>query len=344
MIEFLFFIARALITEQALSSILDYLEGQNRSESSKFLGEVSFPKKVQGAGSSVRIEHHPPKAILAKKGVNWVSFEDFLRGKCSDRVIRDRVRYAKKYKHCLFERDFNELNNVSEGKQKLILKSLSALSKFLGLYEEFKRLMNGYGLTWASGKAEDLLISRMNKISTVGDVVNWIKMVEAKNPSLKPLINFMLISGLRFEEALRSYNLIIELSNEKELDKYYERENELLKHYHFKKYFIRRTKKAFISFVPKNIIAEILGSQKLTKSMVYCKLRRQGFNLRFSDIREYYATFMTKVLNPAEIDFLQGRVSTSVFMKNYFNPALIKDLRHRVFQGVNEMLEILSGT
>jgi len=78
--------------------------------------------------------------------------------------------------------------------------------------------------------------------------------------------------------------------------------------------------------------------------MVYCKLRRQGFNLRFSDIREYYATFMTKVLNPAEIDFLQGRVSTSVFMKNYFNPALIKDLRHRVFRGVNEMLEILSGT
>jgi hypothetical protein len=49
------------ITEQALSSILDYLEAQNRSESSKFLGEASFPKKVLWAGSSVRIEHHPPK-------------------------------------------------------------------------------------------------------------------------------------------------------------------------------------------------------------------------------------------------------------------------------------------
>jgi hypothetical protein len=49
------------ITEQALSSILDYLEAQNRSESSKFLGEASFPKKVLWAGSSARIEHHPPK-------------------------------------------------------------------------------------------------------------------------------------------------------------------------------------------------------------------------------------------------------------------------------------------
>jgi intergrase/recombinase len=279
---------------------------------------------------------------LLNKAVNWSFFADSLKSKCSERVIRDRVRYAKKYQHCLFERNFSDLNNVSEDKQKLILKGLSALSKFVGLYQEFKGLMKAYGLTWASGKAEDLLISRMNKISTLGNVLNWIKKVEAKNPRLKPLINFMLISGLRFEEALRSYNLIIELSNEKKLDNYYEIENEMLQHYHFKTYFIRRTKKAFVSFVPKNIISEIRESQKLTKSMIYCKLKRQGFNMRFSDIREYYATFMTKVLNPAEIDFLQGRVNTTVFMKNYFNPALIKDLKHRVFQGINEMQETLS--
>ena len=63
--------------------------------------------------------------------------------------------------------------------------------------------------------------------------------------------------------------------------------------------------------------------------------------MRFSDIREYYATFMTKFLNPAEIDFLQDRVSTSVFMKNYFNPVLIKNLRQRVFRGISEMQETL---
>ena len=38
------------ITEQALSSILDYLEGQNQSESSKFLGEASFPKEGSVGG------------------------------------------------------------------------------------------------------------------------------------------------------------------------------------------------------------------------------------------------------------------------------------------------------
>ena len=45
------------ITEQALSSILDYLQPQHKNESSKyFLGETSFQKKVR-ARSSARIEH-----------------------------------------------------------------------------------------------------------------------------------------------------------------------------------------------------------------------------------------------------------------------------------------------
>lgn len=177
----------------------------------------------------------------------------------------------------------------------------------------------------------------MNKVSTVGNVVDWIKKVEVKNPELKPFIDFMLASGLRFEEALHSYNLIIELSKKDNLESYFERERKVLRHYHFKKQFIRRTKKAFISFVPNHVIDEISRNQKLTKSMLYCKLKRQGFNLRFSDIREYYATFMTRWLNPAEIDFLQGRVSASVFMRNYFNPALIADLKDRVFHAIEEL-------
>jgi intergrase/recombinase len=59
--------------------------------------------------------------------------------------------------------------------------------------------------------------------------------------------------------------------------------------------------------------------------------------MRFGDLREYYATVMTKWLTPAEIDFLQGRISGSVFMRHYFNPALITDLRERVFKGLKEI-------
>ena len=38
------------VTEQALSSILDYLEPQNNQNSSVFLSQGSFPKKVEWAG------------------------------------------------------------------------------------------------------------------------------------------------------------------------------------------------------------------------------------------------------------------------------------------------------
>ena len=46
---------------------------------------------------------------------------------------------------------------------------------------------------------------------------------------------------------------------------------------------------------------------------------------------------MTKFLNPTEIDFLKGRISVRVIMRNYFNPGLIESLKKRVFKGINEM-------
>jgi len=36
---------------------------------------------------------------------------------------------------------------------------------------------------------------------------------------------------------------------------------------------------------------------------------------------------MTKYLKESEINFLHGRVSASIFMQNYFNPAWISDLK-----------------
>ncbi len=53
------------ITEQALTSILDYLETQNTTKSSKFLAEASFLKEDSRAGSSVWYERRLRKAEAA---------------------------------------------------------------------------------------------------------------------------------------------------------------------------------------------------------------------------------------------------------------------------------------
>jgi len=253
--------------------------------------------------------------------------------------VKDRLRYAQKYSHCLLKRDFSELNGFSECKRHHVLEGLSALAKFLGVYEVFKELMKAYGLKWRTSNPEDLIIARMSKVGEYGEVSEWINEVNAKLPKLKDFMTFITVSGLRFVEAVNSYNLIIDLTKEGKLSNYYDSAKEVLEHYHFKRFFICRTKKALISFLPGSLIERISESEKFTTAQINNRIRRAKLKSRFGDVRECFATFMTRWLNPAEIDFLQGRVSASVFMRNYFNPALIGDLKERTFKGIHELVK-----
>jgi intergrase/recombinase len=133
-------------------------------------------------------------------------------------------------------------------------------------------------------------------------------------------MDFMTVTGLRFDEAAGSYNLIIKLAQENKLDEYYNAEREILKHFRFIEIFIRRTKKAFISFITKELVLKISKNGPLNLYCVQSRVRRRCKRLAFGDIREAHATLSTKHLKESEIDFLHGRVSTSVFMRNYFNP------------------------
>ena len=247
------------------------------------------------------------------------------------------MRYAKKYSHFLLKRDFSELNTFSNCKRNHVLKALSALAKFLGMYEEFKGLMKSYGLKWSSVKAEDLIISRLTNANGNSTIFKWISEVKSELPKLEVFLDFVLVSGLRYNESIRAYNLIIELAKEGKLSEYYNEENGVLEHFRFKQHFIRRTKKAFISFIPKQLIERISKSERLDWCQIQNWIKRKDLRLKFSDVREFWATYMTKHLRQPEIDFLQGRVSASVFMRNYFNPILIVDLRVRVFQGIREI-------
>ena len=290
------------------------------------------------------VGHRLGKVSFEEKGVNWASFKEFLVTTCSERVARGRVRYARKFCHCLLKRDFSELNTLSDSKRNHVLKALSGLAKFLGMYEEFKGLVKAYGLKWKTGNAEDLIISRLIKANGNNDVLKWIRKVKARLPKLDLFLDFVLASGLRYEESVKAYNLIIDLAKEGRLSEYYNAESEALEHFRFKKLFIRRTKKVFITFIPKQFIKRISKREKLTCTQINKQIQRNGFKLRFSDIREYYATYMTKLLRQPEIDFLQGRVSANVFMRNYFNPALISDLKERTFKAVSKLKQIYGKT
>jgi hypothetical protein len=275
-----------------------------------------------------------------------IDWDNFLVWMLKDHVAehsRNTVTYAKKYSHCLVNHDFTEIRDLKDTVRPNALKALSCLSKYLGIYQDFKLLMKNYRLKWSGRKAEDIIIDRITKTRNPDELFEWIRSVKKVRPTLSVFMDFMAATGLRLVEAVNSYNLIIKLNNENCLSDYYNAEQEILEHFRFKEIFFRHSKKAFISFVPEKMIHEISAKKTLTSVIAVQNLvRKKKLRLRFSDIRETHGTRATKYLKDNEIDFLHGRVTSSIFMKNYFNPSLIEDLKTRAYLVINEIQEKIS--
>ena len=227
------------------------------------------------------------------------------------------------------------------------MESLSTLSKFLGMYDKFKELIRRYGLKW-SVNTDDVIIARLlkyrnNNGNGNNELFEWIRKVKQQIPELKTFMDFAVAIGLRFSETLYAYNLIVELDEKGKLNEYYNAEQETLEHFRYRELFLRRTKKAFISIVSKEMVEQVARTQKtLTFDSIRLKIKRRGLKARFSDIRELWASYMVKHLSQPEIDFLQGRISATVFMRNYFNPTWISDLKERTITGTNKMLKLIA--
>jgi intergrase/recombinase len=277
------------------------------------------------------------------KEIDWNEFYVWMLRDHMIEYSRNTVVYAKKYHLSLLNHDFTEIRDLKDTIRPNALKALSCLAKYLGVHEEFKLLVKNYSLKWSGRKAEDLIIDRITKVEDPNEIFNWIKQVKRVRPELSVFMDFMAATGLRLIEAVNSYNLIIKLNEEGRLEEYYDLEREVLEHFRFKEIFFRHSKKAFISFVPATLIQRISENKPLTSVVaVQNMVRKKGFKLRFSDIRETHGTLATKHLKDNEIDFLHGRVTSSVFMKNYFNPSLIEDLKTRVCRVMNESQERIS--
>ncbi|MCX8151404.1 MAG: hypothetical protein N3D85_07910 [Candidatus Bathyarchaeota archaeon] len=221
-----------------------------------------------------------------------------------------------------------------------VLKALSALAKFTGQYEDWKVLLKNYGLSWIGRSTDDIIIDRLTKTHDPNEVWDWIRQVKEARPELSVFMDFLAVTGLRFMECHDSYNLIIKLHGEGKLGSYFNAEREALEHFRFKEVFLRNTKKAFVSFVPSGLVEDMCVRDPLPEGEYVKKLvQRRRLPLRFGDVREAHGTLMTKYLKESEINFLHGRVSSSVFMQHYFNPSLIGDLKERTFKGVVEILE-----
>jgi hypothetical protein len=273
--------------------------------------------------------------------VDWDRFEDWLRRKkYRKKVMRDMLRYARRFSACLLQRDLSKVAALRDSFRPNVMKALSALAKFLGVYDDYRKLIKQYGLKWGGRSADDLIIDRLTKTENPDEIFQWIQDAKKARPDLTDFLDFMICTGLRLVEAVASYNLIIKLARSRQLDTYYNRDRGTLEHFRFKETFIHKSKKAFVSFVSPSLIDRISQNRPLTSPDAVQKLlQKKGLHLRFADLRETNGTLMIKYLKRDEVDFLHGRVTTDVFMKNYFNPSLIVDLQARANHGIREIQE-----
>ena len=273
------------------------------------------------------------------EAINWSEFEKWVYSSHRLNVAKDIIGYARRYAHCLLQRDLTEVALLRKTLRHHVVKALSNLAKYLGVYEDYRRLIRDYGISWKGRTADELIIDRLVKVTSPDEVFEWVKTVKRTRRELELFMDFVAVSGLRLEEAVSSYNLIVKLHRENRLGEYYNMDKQALEHFKFKDLFIRRTKKAFISFAPKELVLKIAEQTPLkSKFMVQKLIQNRGLTVRFGDVREAWATYMTQFLRREEIDFLQGRVSANIFMQHYYNPALLGDLQARAFQGIREIL------
>jgi len=320
---------------QAITNANSQITNTQRS----FLNERSFVKERSVVGSLGFEPRTASAPDLKVSEIDWTAYREWLNQNLSSAYARDVYNYSRKYADCLLKMDLSELLSIRKTKRTNIVKALSNLAKFLGLHEKFLKLMHSYALEWSGKSSDDIVIERLTKVKDPNEVFMWIKEVKKAREDLADFMDFMAITGLRLVEAIASYNLIINLSRKDKLNEYYNEKMKTLEHYKFKELFIRRSKKAFISFVPKELVERIALNDPLPDSRyaIQTRIKKKGLKLRFSDIREVHASFMTKYLRPPEIDFIHGRVTSNIFMANYFNPALIEDLKQRVFKAIKEI-------
>jgi len=215
--------------------------------------------------------------------LNWTAFRKWLEKNFSYTYAKDVYNYSKKYYEVLLSDDASVLLTLKDSVRKSVMASLSNLSKYLGIYKKWKTLVENYGLKWSEGKTEDIVISRITNTDKHECVIKWLCAVKLKIPKLSVFMDFILVSGLRYREAVNSYNLIIDLAKEERLEEYYNAEKEILEHYRFKKLFIHRSKKAFISFIPKDFIGRISKQEKLTQYQINNWVKRAGFKSRVEE-------------------------------------------------------------
>jgi hypothetical protein len=205
------------------------------------------------------------------------------------------------------------------------------LAKFLGTYETYKTKLKQYGIHWTNGDDSFNSFLRIinNNHSNLGEWYKTAQNILRENERI--WLRFNLLTGLRKEESLKAFALVIQLSKDGKLGEYYNEELGILEHFKHGNLFLRHTKNCYVSIVTKDIIQQIVNSQPVSYFAVRKRLTSKKQTLRVKELRSYFATYLRKHGILSEyIDLIQGRIPKSVFARHYLKVDDMKELVSQV--------------
>jgi intergrase/recombinase len=252
----------------------------------------------------------------------WSGFENFLKRTNNYRSTKDRVNYARLYAHILQKGDARELLELSDDKRIHTMKSLSALAKYTGCYSRWQEIRQSFQLKWSNDNSLQAFSSIFNKEKDLDHMICWLKDTCSRLPQqYANILIFNTLTGLRPSEACMAITLI-----HNNFEHYLNRDTQTIEHFKFQG-FIRRTKKAYISFFNENILKIAENAEKeLTYNSLKWIFKRYNIPLCMSFCRKIFATYLrTQGVEQEIIDLLQGRTPRNVFVRHYYRPNFIEE-------------------
>jgi intergrase/recombinase len=196
----------------------------------------------------------------------------------------------------------------------------------------WQKIKRGAGLKWLSADKERLLKDLISG-NEVEEAVLWLREVEKVLPQKHfKAIKFILYSGLRPDEGCKAINLLAEDPD------YLDRSNMMLQHFKYPAIFLRRTKNAYVTFVTPEMLEWAREAAPITYTAIRLSCKKRGLSCKAKLLRKLWATKMREAGLPSEIiDLLQGRIPSSVFVKHYFRPDLLGEIRAKVLEGLKKL-------
>jgi len=254
-----------------------------------------------------------PKAPII---INWSEYKRYLLSKYARSYAVQLFEYSRKYYPLL-----NDVNSILLSKPTIrnnVINSLTALSRFVGIYNSFMAEMKVHGIKRVRPDPVQTFTRIFNSNAHKG-LGEWYQDAVAVLKENKQLyLRFMLLSGVRAMEGVKSFNLIVELGS-KYTEEYYNENTGFLEHFKYPELFLRRSKNVYVSVVAKELLDEISRSNEISYNAIDKRLDRAVMPMRIKQLRSFYATKMREMgLLSEQIDLVQGRVGKSIFLQHYF--------------------------